>query len=507
MKFGKEARTSLARGVIQLADAVGCTLGPATKSVIINRQGNLPPLVVNDGVTVARNVKIEDPYEYAGAKLLIEVAQRAQEQAGDGTSTATVLASAFIKHGFVEAAKGQRPRAEIRRELEDAAEKVIECIKGYTVPITKDEEIMWVSTISANGDEDMARLITDAFTQVGVEGIVTVEPSTDGEDTIEIVEGYECEKGYISPIFTKILGPKTVMENALVLVSNASIQSFDELMPAIEYSREEKQPLIVVCREISGAALQSVAVNVSSGNFQMCVVQAEDISFWQDERLIDLSCVIGSKFINESLGMRIKNVDASFMGVVEKAVITAEKTTFIGYNSVGLEKRIEAIREDKAEAENEFYKKKHESRLSRLASSAAIIKVFGISEQEIKNKLDRIDDSLNATRAALEEGVVPGCGALFTNMAASKDLPNWVRVALMAPICKIMTNYNELSFEDNMALVKEAEVYAPVFSEGKVCGWSESPNIIDPSKVVISSLRSAVSVAGYVLTAECVIGE
>ena len=461
MKFGKEARTSLARGVIQLADAVGCTLGPATKSVIINRQGNLPPLVVNDGVTVARNVKIEDPYEYAGAKLLIEVAQRAQEQAGDGTSTATVLASAFIKHGFVEAAKGQRPRAEIRRELEDAAEKVIECIKGFTVPITKDEEIMWVSTISANGDEDMARLITDAFTQVGVEGIVTVEPSTDGEDTIEIVEGYECEKGYISPIFTKILGPKTVMENALVLVSNASIQSFDELMPAIEYSREEKQPLIVVCREISGAALQSVAVNVSSGNFQMCVVQAEDISFWQDERLIDLSFVIGAKFINESLGMRIKNADASFMGVVEKAVITAEKTTFIGYNSVGLEKRIEAIREDKAEAEN----------------------------------------------AHLEEGVVPGCGALFTNMAASKDLPNWVRVALMAPICKIMTNYNELSFEDNMALVKEAEVYAPVFSEGKVCGWSESPNIIDPSKVVISSLRSAVSVAGYVLTAECVIGE
>ena len=507
MKFGKEARTALARGVIQLADAVGCTLGPATKSVIINRQGDIPPLVVNDGVTVAKHVVLDDPYEYAGAKLLTEVAQRAQEQAGDGTTTATVLASAFIKHGFVEAARVQRPRAEIRRELEDAAEKVIKSINGYTVPITKDEEINMVATISANGDEKLAELITSAFKEVGKEGIVTVEPSTSGEDSLTIVDGYECEKGYMSPIFKKILGPKTVYENALVLVSNASIQSFDELVPAIKISQQEKKPLVVFAREISGAALQSVAINVSAGNFQMCVVQAEDISFWQDERLGDLSAVTGSKFFNEQIGMRLSNVVSTDMASVGKVVITSDKTTLIDYEGNEIEKRIEEIKRDRELSDGEFHYKKHSSRLARLASKAAIISVFGISEQEVKNKLDRLDDALNATRAALQEGVVPGCGALFTNMAADKDLPDWIRVALMAPICKIMSNYNDLSFEDNMSLVKEAEVYMPIFFEGQVKAWSVDAKIIDPAKVVISSLRSAVSVAGYVLTAECVIGE
>ena len=507
MKFGKEARTALAKGVIQLADAVGCTLGPATKSVIINRQGDIPPLVVNDGVTVAKHVVLEDPYEYAGAKLLTEVAQRAQEQAGDGTTTATVLASAFIKHGFVEAAKGQRPRAEIRMELEDAAEKVIKCINGFTVPITKDEEIKMVATISANGDEKLAELITSAFKEVGKEGIVTVEPSTSGEDSLTIVDGYECEKGYISPIFKKILGPKTVYENALVLVSNASIQSFDELVPAIKISQQEKKPLVVFAREISGAALQSVAINVSAGNFQMCVVQAEDISFWQDERLGDLSAVTGSKFFNEQIGMRLSNVVSTDMAGVGKVVITSDRTTLIDYEGNEIEKRIEEIKRDRELSDGEFHYKKHSSRLARLASKAAIISVFGISEQEVKNNLDRLDDALNATRAALEEGVVPGCGALFTNMAADKDLPDWIRVALMAPVCKIMSNYNDLSFEDNMSLVKEAEVYMPVFFEGQVKAWAIDAKIIDPAKVVISSLRSAVSVAGYVLTAECVIGE
>lgn len=507
MKFGKEARTALAKGVIQLADAVGCTLGPATKSVIINRQGDIPPLVVNDGVTVAKHVVLEDPYEYAGAKLLTEVAQRAQEQAGDGTTTATVLASAFIKHGFVEAAKGQRPRAEIRRELEDAAEKVIKCINGFTVPITKDEEIKMVATISANGDEKLAELITSAFKEVGKEGIITVEPSTSGEDSLTIVDGYECEKGYISPIFKKILGPKTVYENALVLVSNASIQSFDELVPAIKISQQEKKPLVVFAREISGAALQSVAINVSAGNFQMCVVQAEDISFWQDERLGDLSAVTGSKFFNEQIGMRLSNVVSTDMADVGKVVITSDRTTLIDYEGNEIEKRIEEIKRDRELSDGEFHYKKHSSRLARLASKAAIISVFGISEQEVKNKLDRLDDALNATRAALEEGAVPGCGAMFTNMAADKDLPDWIRVALMAPVCKIMSNYNDLCFEDNMSLVKEAEIYMPVFFEGKVMAWSIETNIIDPAKVVISSLRSAVSVAGYVLTAECVIGE
>ena len=507
MKFGKEARTALAKGVIQLADAVGCTLGPATKSVIINRQGDIPPLVVNDGVTVAKHVVLEDPYEYAGAKLLTEVAQRAQEQAGDGTTTATVLASAFIKHGFVEAAKGQRPRAEIRMELEDAAEKVIKCINGFTVPITKDEEIKMVATISANGDEKLAELITSAFKEVGKEGIVTVEPSTSGEDSLTIVDGYECEKGYMSPIFKKILGPKTVYENALVLVSNASIQSFDELVPAIKISQQEKKPLVVFAREISGAALQSVAINVSAGNFQMCVVQAEDISFWQDERLGDLSAVTGSKFFNEQIGMRLSNVVSTDMAGVGKVVITSDRTTLIDYEGNEIEKRIEEIKRDRELSDGEFHYKKHSSRLARLASKAAIISVFGISEQEVKNNLDRLDDALNATRAALEEGVVPGCGALFTNMAADKDLPDWIRVALMAPVCKIMSNYNDLSFEDNMSLVKEAEVYMPVFFEGQVKAWAIDAKIIDPAKVVISSLRSAVSVAGYVLTAECVIGE
>jgi len=507
MKFGMEARDALRSGIEQVANAVGCTLGPATKSVIINRQGDIAPLVVNDGVTIAKHIVLEDPYEYAGAKLLIEVAQRAQEQAGDGTTTATVLADAFIRYGFNEVTNSKKPRAEIRRELEEAAEEIIKSIKGLTAPITKDEEILMVATISANGDAKLAELITNAFREVGKEGIITVEPSAKGEDSITIVDGYECEKGYINPVFKKILGPKTVMENALVLVSNASIQSFEELVPAIKISQAEKKPLVVVCREISGVALQSVAINVSSGNFQMCVVQAEDISFWQDERLGDLSAITGSVFFNEQIGMRLSDITAEEMATVGKVIITNDKTTFIDYEGDRIKIRISEIADDLTLAENEFYKKKHNSRLARLNAKAAIIEVFGISEQEIKNKLDRLDDALNATRAALEEGVVPGCGALFTNMAASKDLPSWIRFALMAPLCKIMSNYNDASFEDNMALVKKAGKYVPVFSEGEITSWDKASHIIDPAKVVISSLRSAVSVAGYVLTAECVIGE
>jgi len=507
MKFGDEARNALKTGIQQIANAVGCTLGPATKSVIINRQGDIPPLVVNDGVTVAKHVVLKDPYEYAGAKLLIEVAQRAQEQAGDGTTTATVLAAAFIEHGFAEAAKGERPRAEIRRELEDASEEIISQIKELTVPITKDEEITMVATISANGDKKLAELITSAFKEVGKEGIVTVEPSTNGEDNLTIVDGYECEKGYISPIFKKILGPKTVYENALVLVSNASIQSFDELVPAIKISQEAKKPLVVFAREISGAALQSVAINVSAGNFQMCIVQAEDISFWQDERLGDLSAVTGSKFFNEQIGMRLSNAVSTDMADVGKVIITSDRTTLIDYEGDEIEKRSEEIKRDRELSDGEFHYKKHSSRLARLASKAAIISVFGISEQEVSNKLDRLDDALNATRAALEEGVTPGCASSFTNMAASDSLPLWIRDSLMAPVCKIMSNYNDLSFKENMSLVKKAEKDMPIFYDGKIVTWTKASKIIDPAKVVISSLRSAVSVAGYVLTAECVIGE
>lgn len=507
MKFGMEARDALRSGVQQVADAVGCTLGPATKSVIINRQGDIAPLVVNDGVTIAKHIVLEDPYEYAGAKLLIEVAQRAQEQAGDGTTTATVLADAFIRYGFDEVVKTKKPRAAVRRELEEAAEEVIKSIRGFTAPITKDEEIMMVATISANGDVKLAELITRAFNAVGEDGIITIEPSVKGEDGVTIVDGYECEKGYISPLFKKILGPKTVMENALVVVSNASIQSFDELVPAIKISQAEKKPLVVVCREISGAALQSVAINVSSGNFQMCVVQAEDISFWQDERLGDLSAITGSVFYNEQIGMRLNDITSEEIATVGKVIITAEKTTFIDYEGERINIRIGEIADDLTLADNEFYIKKHNSRLARLKAKAAIIEVFGISEQEVKNKLDRLDDALNATRAAIEEGVVPGCGAMFTNMAASEEIPEWVRVSLMAPLCKIMSNYNDLSFKENMVLVKGAKQYVPVFSEGKIVNWAEASHIIDPAKVVISSLRSAVSVAGYVLTAECVIGE
>jgi len=507
MKFGIEARDALRSGIQKVADAVGCTLGPATKSVIINRQGDIAPLVVNDGVTIAKHIVLEDPYEYAGAKLLIEVAQRAQEQAGDGTTTATVLADAFIRHGFDEVVKSNRPRAEVRRELEEAAEEVIKSIRAFTAPITEDEDILNVATISANGDSKLGELITQAFNEVGVEGIITIEPSVKGEDGLTIVDGYECEKGYISPLFKKILGPKTVMENALVVVSNASIQSFDELVPAIKISQAKKQPLVVVCREISGAALQSVAINVSSGNFQMCVVQAEDISFWQDERLGDLSAVTGSAFYNEQIGMRLNDITSEEIATVGKVIITAEKTTFIDYEGERINIRIGEIADDLSIADNEFYIKKHNSRLARLKAKAAIIEVFGISEQEVKNKLDRLDDALNATRAALEEGAVPGCGALFTNMAANDEFPDWVRVSLMAPLCRIMTNYNDRSFKENMSLVKGAEQYMPVFSEGKVVNWAKASHIIDPAKVVISSLRSAVSVAGYVLTAECVIGE
>ena len=508
--YGNEAREKLIEGVNAVADAVGVTLGPATRSVIIDRRDGLPPLVVNDGVTVAKNIIIEDKMANAGAKLVIEVASRAQENAGDGTTSSTIMAQSLIEKG--KNLLSQYTGVAIRSELERLCEITCKELDNLSSKI-EGRDIYHVAKISANNDENMAELIYSAVEKIGYDGVISVEPSPTGEDTVSFIEGFECDKGYINPVLTKIFGESNTFEKPWILISNADINDFAQLIPALEFAKKKNRPLIVLCTSIGAVALNTFVMNQVNGNINACIVQAEDISFWQTEKLNDLAIFTGGKMVNKELDMSIADINASYYGQCNKAIISSKKAAFLGFMGDDdlLLERLDEIATDESMAENDFYQKKHSVRYGKLQGNAAVIGISGMSEQEIQNKLERVDDALNATRAAIAEGVIRGAGVELYNLTPSISNNNIQSLgvqkvfyeALKSPLKKIYYNINGKRMDSSF----NKDIMKGHFYDGITNTFIENGEIFDPVRVVKSSLRSAVSVAGYVLTADCLIGE
>tara|TARA_R110001592_G_scaffold19887_4_gene81180 strand:- start:7 stop:1542 length:1536 start_codon:yes stop_codon:yes gene_type:complete len=506
--YGDEAREKLIEGVNAVANAVGVTFGPATRSVIIDRRDGLPPLVVNDGVTVAKNIILEDKMANAGAKLVIEVASRAQENAGDGTTSSTIMAQSLIQRG--EKLLNTHTGVAIRTELERLCKLTCDELDALSLEV-EGRGIYNVAKISANNDEQMAELIHQAVEKIGYDGVISVEPSPTGEDTVSFIEGFECDKGYINPVLSKLFGESKTFDKPLILVSNADINDFAQLIPALEYAKSKNRPLIVVCTSIGAVALNTYVMNQVNGNIDACIVQAEDISFWQTEKLNDLAIFTGGKMINKELDMAVADTNTAFYGQCNKAIISSKKAAFLGFMGSDnlLLERLEEIETEESMAENDFYKKKHSVRYGKLQGNAAVIGISGLSEQEIQNKLERVDDALNATRAAIAEGVIRGAGVelysigLMFSHEDTNEIEDVFYKTLKTPLQKIYYNINgkEL-FTEQDSVIADGFLY-----DGNNNMFTSEAPVFDPVRVVKSSLRSAVSVAGYVLTADCLIGE
>jgi len=505
---GDKAKEKLIEGVNAVAEAVGVTFGPATRSVIIDRRDGLAPLVVNDGVTVAKSIVLEDKMANAGAKLVIEVASRAQENAGDGTTSSTIMAQSLIQRG--KELLGKHTGVAIRTELERLCKVTCNELDALSLEI-KGRGIYNVAKISANNDEQMAELIYQAVEKIGYDGVISVEPSPTGEDTVSFIEGFECDKGYINPVLSKIFGESKTFDKPLIMVSNADINDFAQLIPALEYAKGKNRPLIVLCTSIGAVALNTFVMNQVNGNINACIVQAEDISFWQTEKLNDLAIFTGAKMINKELDMSIADINASYYGQCNKAIISSKKAAFLGFMGSDnlLLERLEEIETEESMAENDYYKKKHSVRYGKLQGNAAVIGISGLSEQEIQNKLERVDDALNATRAAIAEGVIRGAGVelysigLMFSHEDTNEIEDVFYRTLKTPLQKIYYNINGLElYTEQDGAITDGLLY-----DGNTNTFTGDAEVYDPVRVVKSSLRSAVSVAGYVLTADCLIGE
>ena len=504
----EETNETLVKGIEAVADVVGVTLGPARNSVIIDRPDDLPPLIINDGVTIARNISLTKE-EMVGAKLLIEVCKRAQEKSGDGTTSASVLANALIKEGMKLIEQGYNPTL-IRSDFTKLMQTLESEISFNASEITLDN-IYAIALISANNDEEMALRISKIIRSIGMDGVITVEPSHTGKDEMEIVKGFESSAGYIHNVLERVNGKERRMENPLVLVSDQEVKDFEEILPVLELAKENKRPLLMVLKSISPIALNQFVVNSMNGSIDASIAKAEDISVWTGLKLGDLATFLDCHYFINALDEDIRHARLEHLGECESLVINASSTLFIGqpHNPERVAKRCEQIVEDAAMAETEFHKKKNLARMGKLNGMAGIIKIHGESEQEIHNKKDRLDDSLNAVRSAIQTGYTWGSGLsllkyydIDNNPHVELDIRIGFRNALFAVFNTLYKNCvgEETTLENVMHNLSQEYAYDGIQDEWYL--HAPEYRVIDPAGVVCSSLRSAVSVAGYVLTAK-----
>lgn len=504
----EETNETLVKGIEAVADVVGVTLGPARNSVIIDRPDDLPPLIINDGVTIARNISLTKE-EMVGAKLLIEVCKRAQEKSGDGTTSASVLANALIKEGMKLIEQGYNPTL-IRSEFTKLMQTLESEISFNASEITLDN-IYAIALISANNDEEMALRISKIIRSIGMDGVITVEPSHTGKDEMEIVKGFESSAGYIHNVLERVNGKERRMESPLVLVSDQEVKDFEEILPVLELAKENTRPLLMVLKSISPIALNQFVVNSMNGSIDASIAKAEDISVWTGLKLGDLATYLDCHYFINALDEDIRHARLEHLGECESLVINASSTLFIGgpANDDRIQYRLEQILEDADMAETEFHKKKNLARVGKLNGMAGIIKIHGESEQEIHNKKDRLDDSLNAVRSAIQTGYTWGSGLsllkyydIDNNPHVELDIRIGFRNALFAVFNTLYKNCvgEETTLENVMHNLSQEYAYDGIQDEWYL--HAPEYRVIDPAGVVCSSLRSAVSVAGYVLTAK-----
>ena len=519
VKFSGEARERMLRGVDILANAVKVTLGPKGRNVVLDKSFGAPR-ITKDGVTVAKEIELEDKFENMGAQMVREVAQKTNDLAGDGTTTATVLAQAIVREGAKSVAAGMNPM-DLKRGIDIAVNAVVKDIEKRAKKVGSSAEVAQVGTISSNGDANIGQMIAKAMQKVGNEGVITVEEAKALDTEVEIVEGMQFDRGYISPYFiTNAEKMLAELEDAYILLHEKKLSGLQSMLPVLESVVQSGKPLVIIAGDVEGEAIATLVVNKLRGGLKIAAVKAPGFGDRRKAMLEDIAILTGGQLISEDLGIKLENVTTAMLGRAKKVIIEKEKTTIV--NGAGkkadIEARVQQIKVQIEETTSDYDKEKLQERLAKLAGGVAVIRVGGATEIEVKEKKDRVEDALNATRAAVEEGIVPGGGvALLRAKKAvgriqdeNADVQagiNIVLKALEAPIRQIAENAGvEGSIVVGKIVDEKSETYGFDAQDEKYVDMIEA-GIVDPAKVVRTALQDAGSVAGLLVTTEAMVAE
>ncbi|ESY63872.1 MULTISPECIES: chaperonin GroEL [Mesorhizobium] len=519
VKFHTEAREKMLRGVDILANAVKVTLGPKGRNVVIDKSFGAPR-ITKDGVTVAKEIELEDKFENMGAQMVREVASKTNDIAGDGTTTATVLAQAIVKEGAKAVASGMNPM-DLKRGIDKAVEAVVAELKANARDVTRNDEIAQVGTISANGDAEIGRFLAEAMEKVGNEGVITVEEAKTAETELEVVEGMQFDRGYLSPYFiTNQDKMRVELDEPYVLIHEKKLSNLQALLPALEAVVQSGKPLLIIAEDVEGEALATLVVNKLRGGLKVAAVKAPGFGDRRKAMLEDIAILTGGTAISEDLGIKLENVTLEMLGRAKKVVVEKENTTIV--DGVGrkeeIQGRVAQIKAQIEETTSDYDREKLQERLAKLAGGVAVIRVGGSTEVEVKERKDRVDDALHATRAAVEEGVLPGGGVALLRAARALDAVQTdnpdqktgveiVRRAIETPVRQIAENAGA-----------EGSIIVGKLREKSEFGWGWNAQtnefgdlygqgVIDPAKVVRTALQDAASVAGLLVTTEAMVAE
>jgi chaperonin GroEL len=518
--FGTESRDGLKRGVDKLANAVKVTLGPKGRNVVIGKQYG-SPVITKDGVSVAKEINLSDPLEDLGAQIVKEVASKTADIAGDGTTTATVLAQAIITAGLKNVAAGANPM-DLKRGIDKAVTAVVEHLENVTVPVDIDtEQVKQVATISANNDEVIGSLIADAMSKVGKEGVITVEEAKGTETEVKVVEGMQFDRGYLSPYFiTNQEKMEAELSSPLILIVDKKLTAVKELVPVLELAMQNNKPLLIIAEDVIGEAFSTLVVNRVRANLQVCAVKAPGFGDKRKDMMKDIAILTGGIFVSEELGIKLEDVTMEHLGTSEKITVSKDSTTII--NGAGtkeaITERVNSIKTQIESASSDYDKEKLQERLAKLAGGVAILYIGAATEVEMREKKDRVDDALHATRAAIEEGIVPGGGVAYikaidaiSELEGLNDDENTgiaiVERALEEPLRQIVINAGG----EGSVVVNQVKRGIGMYGYNARTGEYETDmilaGVIDPKKVSRVALQNAASAAALILTTECSIYE
>jgi len=519
VKFDTDARNKMLNGVNILANAVKVTLGPKGRNVVLDKSFGAPR-ITKDGVSVAKEIELEDKFENMGAQMVKEVASRTNDEAGDGTTTATVLAQAIVKEGLKSVAAGMNPM-DLKRGIDMATAKVVEAIKAAARPVNDSDEVAQVGTISANGEREIGEQIAGAMQKVGNEGVITVEENKGLETETDVVEGMQFDRGYLSPYF--VTNPEkmtTELDDALILLHEKKLSSLQPMVPLLEAVIQSGKPLMIIAEDVEGEALATLVVNKLRGGLKIAAVKAPGFGDRRKAMLQDIAILTGGQVISEDLGMKLESVTMDMLGTAKKVQITKDETTIVdgAGEKAEIEARVSQIRQQIEETTSDYDREKLQERVAKLAGGVAVIRVGGMTEVEVKERKDRVDDALNATRAAVQEGIVVGGGVALVQGAKSLDGLTGdnndqnvgisiVRKAIEAPLRQIAENAGvdgavvagkiRESDDVTFGFNAQTEEYGDMFSFG----------VIDPAKVVRTALQDAASVAALLITTEAMVAD
>ena len=519
VKFDSDARERMLRGVNILADAVKVTLGPKGRNVVIEKSFGAPR-ITKDGVTVAKEVELSDRFENMGAQMVKEVASRTNDEAGDGTTTATVLAQAIVKEGMKSVAAGMNPM-DLKRGIDMATAAVVAAIKKASRPVTDSAEVAQIGSIAANGEAEIGRQIADAMQKVGNEGVITVEENKGLETETEVVEGMQFDRGYLSPYFVTNADKMIVeLEDVLILLHEKKLSSLQPMVPLLEAVIQSQKPLLIISEDVEGEALATLVVNKLRGGLKIAAVKAPGFGDRRKALLQDIAVLTGGQVISDDLGMKLENVGIDMLGRAKKITINKDNTTIIdgAGDKAEIQARVAQIRGQIEDTTSDYDKEKLQERVAKLAGGVAVIRVGGMTEIEVKERKDRVDDALNATRAAVQEGIVVGGGVALIQAGKALDGLKGlnsdqdagiiiVRKALEAPLRQIAQN---AGVDGSVVAGKVRESSDPKFgfnAQTEEYGDMFKFGVIDPAKVVRTALEDAASIAGLLITTECMIAD